>query len=226
MRKRIHRSTSVALVALTCLTLTPLSMADSVEIASDGPQGSKSFTGLLTYEADPFDTVGLLTVELTNTSEAASDQYLTGFLFNIASTDPNASAGLLGDPPPTHPFLQCTGAGLNGSLFGDPYDAGAALDGDFQNNSLPERGIASGETDVFEFEISALDAGELSAITFIEGGPYDFDFMVRFVCLDGDFGRVGAVAVPLPAPIALGGMGLAWLTVAARRYRRSSKTHV
>ena len=227
MRTQIHNSGRVALLAFACLALTSQSMADSVEIAGDvgsSAQGLGDFTGLLTYEADPFDTVGLLTVELTNTSDPDGGQYLTGFLFNIASTDPNAAATLLSDPSPTHPFDQCTGDGLNGAPFGDPYDAGAALDGDFQGIAEPERGIAIGETGVFAFEIAASDAGDLSAIDFIEGGPYDFDFVVRFMSINGDYDKVPAVVVPLPAPVAMGGIGLAGVIFASRRNRRSSKT--
>lgn len=227
MRRQIHRSGAVALVTLTCLALITPSLADSLEILGDvgsADQGLAQFSGALIYEANPFTTVGLLTVELTNVSPQTSGQYLTGFLFNIASSDPDAEATLLGDPPPTHPFQQCTGAGLNGSPFGNPYDAGAALDGDFQGIEGPERGIAIGDTGVFAFEVNASDAGDLSAIDFVEGGPYDFDFVVRFTSINGNFDKVPAMPVPLPAPVVMGGIGLAGVIFGARRIRRNPRT--
>ena len=226
MRIRIHRTGPAVALAIACLALASSASADSVEIAGDGAnstEGLGSFTGLLDYQADPFSTVGLLTVELNNTTTPDKGGYITGFLFNIASMDANASATLLGDPLPTHPFQQCTGNGLNGPPFGKPFDAGAALGGSFLGGGSPTEGIAAGDSGAFSFEVAASDAGDLTAISFLDGGPFEFNFIVRFKAIDGDSDKVPATVVPLPAPVAMGAAGLAWMILAARRYRRSAK---
>ncbi|UCD74727.1 MAG: hypothetical protein JSV91_13185 [Phycisphaerales bacterium] len=228
IRPRACRPGAAAALITACIFAASPALADSIEIVGDGSnstEGLGSFSGLLSYEADPFATIGLLTVELTNTTAPDVGGYITGFLFNIASTDADASATLLGDPPPTHPFEQCTGNGLNGEPYGNPFDSGAALGGEFLGGGDPTGGIAVGETGVFAFEVQADDAADLTALNFLEGGPYDFNFLVRFRGFANEGSdKVPAVVVPLPAPMLMGGAGLLGVFVAARRRRGLLKT--
>jgi len=204
----------------------PPVQAGSVAFISDefsSTEGLGSFDGLLDYDADLFSTVGTLQIMLTNTSAPENGGYITGFLFNIASAE-DATATLLSDPESIYPFEQCVGNGLSGRPYGNPYDAGAALGGKFLGGGNPTGGIAVGDTGSFMFRIESADAGALTASSFLDGGPYDFDFLVRFRGFDdGGSDKVPAVMIPLPAPIALGAVGLVAAMIGAARYRRSSK---
>jgi hypothetical protein len=213
------------------LLLSAPAHAGSISIMGDSGQSTEglgSFTGIITYttESDMFGTVGTLTIMLTNTSDPANGGYITGFLFNIASSDENASATLMDDPAPTHPFAQCEGNGLSGVPFGNPYDSGAALGGAFLGAGDPTPGIAVGDSGTFTFLVEADDAGSLSPIDFIMGGPFEHDFIVRFRGFDdGGSDKVPAVLIPLPAPFALGAAGLFGVMLVGRRIRRRLGTN-
>lgn len=228
MRTNIRPIGLALLVAATCLTAAPAALADSVQISGEGhgvPGGVTSFTGVLDYQADSLAEVGLLTIELTNTGDVDSPAFITGFLFNIGSNDDSASATLLDSPPPSHPFEQYSDPeSLDGSPFGGPFDAGAGLAGSFPSDEDPTGGIAVGETGVFTFQINASDAGSLSAIDFIEGGDFDYNFIVRFIALTGAYEPVPASVVPLPAPVTMGVAGLAGVVLASRRNRSKTKS--
>jgi hypothetical protein len=212
-------------VLIACLLVAVPAHAGSVAILGDtlnSAEGLGSFDGTLEYDADPFSTVGMLEIMLTNTSAPDNGGYITGFLFNIASEEA-VTATLLSDPGSPYPFEQCLGGGLNGQPFGNPYDAGAALDGTFLGGGDPTRGIAVGDSGTFAFRIESADAGSLTAMSFLEGGPYDFDFIVRFRGFDdGGSDKVPAVVVPLPVPLALGAIGLVGAMIGAARWRRSA----
>jgi hypothetical protein len=190
--------------------------------ASNSTEGLGSFDGMIAYDADPFSTTGVLEIMLTNTSAPDNGGYITGFLFNIASAG-DATAKLLSDSGSLYPFEQCLGGGLNGQPFGNPYDAGAALGGSFLGGGDPELGIAVGETGTFAFQIKSTSAGTLNALSFLEGGPYDFNFLVRFRGFDdGGSDKVPAAIVPLPVPLAFGAVGLGAVMIGAARRRRSA----
>ena len=187
--------------------------ADIIEISGDtanSTEGLGNFTGFLTYEFVLGD-LGMLTVELTNTSEPTNNGWITGFIFNFGTTDPNAFATLESG---TYPFLDAPYQ--YGEPFGPIFMAGAALGGNWIDGGFPEDGIAVGDTGSFDFEVIAKDAAALTASSFLEG-PFEFNFLVRFRgFLDG-----GSDKVPVPAPGALALLGLGAL--AQRRRRRSAK---
>jgi len=211
-----------ALVCGAALACTSAAHAGSiVQINGGGSsslEGLGSFTGSIEYStADAFSTTGTLVITLTNTSAPANGGFITGFLFNIGGADSSASATLASG---THPFTNCTGGGLSGSPFGD-YDAGAALGGSFLGGGSPNPGIGVGDTGVFTFDVSASDAGALTALDFLNGGPLDFNFLVRFRGFEnGGSDKVGAVVVPLPPALGLGLVGLVGAAIAAARAKR------
>ena len=58
-------------------------------------------------------------------------------------------------------------------------------------------------------------------MSFLEGGPYEFDFIVRFKgFLDGGSDKVPAAVVPLPVPVAIGALGLLGVVLGRKRIRR------
>lgn len=196
--------------------------AGSIEIFSDGAnstEGIGSFTGSLAYEFDPFADLGFLSVTLTNTSDPDNGGFITGFVFNIASADDDASATFTSG---SHPFENLTDSGLNAEPFGNPFDAGAALGGAFLGGASPTEGIAVGDTGIFEFNVMAFDAADLTVLSFLTDGPYEFNFIVRFKGFEnGDSDKVPATIIPLPPALALGGLGLLGAMFGARRVRRS-----
>ncbi len=187
--------------------------ADIIAIAGDtanSTEGLGDFTGFLSYEWVLGD-LGLLTVELTNLSDLGNRGWITGFIFNFGTTDPNASALF---QKGTHPFLDAPSQ--NGNPFGNPFIGGAALQGNWIDGGIPEDGIAPSHTGIFEMEVTAKDAAALTASSFLEG-PYQFNFIVRFRgFIDDNSDKVPAV--PAPGALALLGLG----ALAQRRRRRSA----
>jgi hypothetical protein len=188
---------------------------------SSSLNGLGSFSGSIQYSsASPFSTTGTLTIALTNTSSASNGGFITGLLFNVGGDDTGASASLASGA--SHPFINCVGGGLAGSPYGS-YDAGAALGGSFLGGGSPNPGIAVGQTGVFTFNITAADAGVLTALDFLAGGSFNFNFLVRFRGFeDGGSDMVGAIVVPLPPAMLLGLAGVACVMAARRTHRRSS----
>lgn len=186
---------------------------------SSSLQGLGSFAGSISYSAaSMLSTTGTLVVTLTNTTTGGNGGFVTGLLFNVGSSDSNATATLVNG---THPFTDCTGGGLNGAPYGD-FDAGSALGGSFLGAGSPNPGIAIGQTGVFTFNVNAADAGMLSAMDFLSGGAFDFNFLVRFKGFDdGASDKVGAIVVDLPPALGLGVLGLFGATLVSRLKRRA-----
>jgi len=177
--------------------------ADTIEISADIANSTDAlgnFTGFLTYDFVLGD-LGVLTVELTNTSELSNGGWITGFIFNFDTTDPDAYGQF---EKGTYPFVDAPGQ--NGEPFGPIYMAGAALGGNWIDGGFPEDGIAVGHTGVFGFEVIAKDAADLTASSFLDG-PYQLNFIVRFRgFVDGNSDMVPAVPTPgTPCPWDLDG---------------------
>lgn len=191
--------------------------AGTIEIFGDASQSTEAlgdYSGSLDYSANPVDGYGMLVVSLTNTSDPGNGGFITGFVFNIDSSDASASAELLAGA--THPFANLSGSGLSAEPFG-MFDGGAALGGSFLGGGNPNPGISVGETGVFEFKIVASDFLALDVSSFLSESS-DEDLIVRFRGFDDDGSdKVPGTVVPLPAPVLLGSVGL--LAVAGMRRR-------
>jgi hypothetical protein len=217
----------LASAIMACAAIAASADASSIMVVGN-PDGSTeglgNFTGLIEYESSLFSTVGVLTVSLTNTSATLGGGYITGFLFNIGGADTGASATLQPAAISAYPFKNCGLSGRSGVPYGTPYDAGAALGGKFLGGGNPTRGIGFGETGVFRFNVSASDAGSLTAEDFVSAGRFEDDFIVRFRGFtNGDSDKVPGLPVeiiPLPAPVAMGMAGLALVGCVSRRWRR------
>lgn len=163
-----------AAVAVLGVALSGIASADTIQIVGLKSVSTESLGGYLgTLDYTPGDGVGTLAVTLENISPAANGGFITGFLFNIASADVNVSAVL---QSATHPFQPASG---NGAPFGGDYMSGAALGGSFLGGGNPNSGIAHGTSGTFTFLVTAEDADQLTAASFMEG-PYEYDFIVRF----------------------------------------------
>ncbi len=213
--------TRAALVVGVMLGLSVAVQAGRIEIFSVGAnntEGLGSFTGTLEYAFDPSGDLDFLSVMLTNTSDPVNGGFITGFVFNIASADDEASVTLASG---SHPFENLTDGGLNVQPFGNPFDAGAALGGKFLGGGSPTEGIAVGDTGIFEFDVMAFDAADLTT-RFLTDGPYEFNFIVRFKDFEnGGSDKLPGTIILLPPALALGGLGLLGAMFGARRMRRS-----
>lgn len=151
------------------------SMADSClvnSLVSASTEHLGKFTATLDYTVLPSGD-GQLVVSITNKSPAALGGFITGFMFNFSSVDPDAVAIL--QPGANYPFLQADGSG---APFGS-FEAGAALGGDWLGGGSPNAGIPIGGTGVFTFLVIAEDANLLKACDFNKGGNL-YNFVVRF----------------------------------------------
>lgn len=203
---------------LSCLVVAGVLLApseaqgDMISISSDtdaSEHGIGMYTGTLEYTHDAGTGIGLLTVDLTNTSPAANGGFLTGFLFTFDSIDPGANAMLISAPDD---FMN-TGS-QTAPPFGTPYVGGAALMGNWTGGGNPNRGLGVGESGVFQFDIIASDAAFLSASDFVQGSQSP-SFVVRFRGFnDGGSDKVPAIVIPAPAA------GLLLLGLFATRTRR------
>jgi hypothetical protein len=178
--------------------------ADIIEIHADRTHSTENlgdFRGTLEYQ-HVSGSLGQLIVTLKNISDPGNGGFITGFLFNIDSVDPARGAALTSA---THPFIDAVGGGLDGAPFGSPFDAGAAITGNWSGGGLAQDGIAVGQVGVFEFDIFAADAGSLGAMSFLEG-RFAFNFVVRFRGFN-DEGSDKVPAIPAPGSLALMGLG-------------------
>lgn len=176
------------------------SIGDSTE------QTGATFSGTIDY-THLGGSSGSVVITLDNDTPPAVGGYITGFVFNIDSMDAGASAVL---SSATNPNFLDTG-NEPAPPFGD-FLAGAALGADWTGGGSPNGGIAVGDSAMFTFDVTASDAGSLSALSFING-PNDFDFVVRFRGLNNG----GSDKVPVPAPSGAAALGLGALMAARRR---------
>ncbi len=211
----MFRNLTLVAAGFAAATFTSAASADIIDFLADtnnAEAGIGNFAGTIQYDWLGLD-MGLVTVELTNTSPTANGGFITGFLFNIDSAD----TGVASLATTSHAgFLDA--AGNTASPFGGnlPYDAGAALGGHWLDGGNPMDGIGVGDTGVFTFDLTADDAEVLSAINFLDGA-YDYNFVVRFRgFLDGNSDKTPGM-IPAPASLAL--LGIAGLASTRRRRR-------
>lgn len=178
--------------------------ADLMSISGDATTSIEgtgvSFGGMLDYSFDSGST-GTLSITISNTSNASLGGYLTGFVFNIASSDTLASATL--SSASNVSFLN-TGT-ENAAPFGI-FDAGAALGANWTGGGTPSFGLGIGQSGTFEFLINAFDANLLTSQSFVGDGS---DFAVRFRGLDNGGSDKLLAPAPGTSAIALLGLGLA-----------------
>ncbi len=212
------RGTMLVLAGIAALGVSSSASASVIDIFGDtdnSTEGLADFTGRLTYNFVLGD-MGELTVELTNEVMQDFGGFLTAFVFNLGSSDKDASAVLTST---TNRFF-LDAQNQSGEPFGNPFVGGAGLMGTFLDGGNPHQGIGPGESGTFTFDIIASDADSLSASSFLEG-PYDFNFLVRFRGVGQNrrlSDKVPAQIVPAPGVLALLGFG----ALAQRRRRRSA----
>jgi len=191
---------NIAVVAATVGAIALVSAADSIDIEGDmanSSEGLSDFTGSIAWDYAGIGNTGNITISLTNASAAGG--FITAFVFNVASGDPDLAVSLLSATNGNFSFLE----GADAGPFGGPYDAGASIGGGFLGGGSPSGGIAFGDTAVFNFSVTANDAGSLGAISFLEGAA-PFNFLVRFRGLDdGGSDMVPGALVPAPGVLAL-----------------------
>jgi hypothetical protein len=184
----------------------------SIAIASDSANSQNhlgQFTGSIDYGFNLGANAWQVQITLTNTTPAPAG-YITGVIFNIASSDPNAKATLVSGPANFS-----NAPNQNGGPFGGPYRAGAALGGNFNGGGSYTQGLGGGQTGIFRFTVMASDAAALTDLSFING-PLNFDFLVRFRGLRG----VGSDRVPgmvVPGPTVLGVLAVGLMLGRSRR---------
>ena len=209
--------------AVTALGVSTSASADIINIFGDtanSSEGLADFSGTLSYNF-VLGNMGVLTVDLTNMTvfpangEDDVGGYLTGFIFNVDSIDPDVSGVLTST---TAMFFEDAQNQMAGPFMG-PYLAGASLAGTWLDGGNPIRGLGIGESGTFTFDITASDANSLTAADFVLNGPLDFNFLVRFRGLgaDGEFSDM-VPATPAPGALALLALG----ALAQRRRRRSA----
>lgn len=195
------RSLAVAVAGLAAVV--GLAQADVVNIAGSVGNSAElsgaTFAGTLDYTYLS-GSAGTLVVSLMNSSASGVGGFLTGFVFNIASSDVGASATLTAGNNAN--FLN---TGIESAAPYGTFMAGAALGADWLGGGSPVNGIAVGDTATFTFAVSALDASALSAASFMNGDN-DFNFLVRFRGLDNG-GSDKVPGVPAPGVMALLGLG-------------------
>ena len=229
MNAQLNRSfpgTMFVLAGVAALGVSTSTNADSLDIFGDmanSTEGIADFVGTLTWDFVLGD-LGVLTIDLTNTTvfpTGADDHddddkggFLTGFIFNIGSSDEGASAVLTSTTNKDFEDAQ----NQNGGPFGNPFVGGASLGGMWLDGGMPDDGLGIGESGTFTFDVTASDAEFLSAGSFLQG-PYDFNFIVRFRGLGkgGEFSDM-TPAIPAPGVLALLGLG----ALAQRRRRRTA----
>lgn len=213
-----NRTCGLGALAFTgCLLLAGAAAGDIIEIESDedaSTEGLGSFAGTLEYANDVFGGSGTLIVSLTNTSDADNGGKITGFVFNIDSSDANAAASLTAA---SHDFDEIANA--NAAPFGT-FDAGAALGGNWLGGGSPNGGIGVGQSGSFSFDVTASDASSLLAENFLSGSS-GHDFAVRFKGFDdGGSDKVpGGPGASIPAPAAMALLMIAGVSGTRRRRR-------
>ena len=190
------------LAAVAAAMMAPLAVADTVEIAGNMQQSTEnlgSYCGSVCYEFQG-DGTGLLSITLKNRTDEEIGGFLTGFLFNINSDDPDASA----EYQENAKYPDFEAASGSGEPFGD-FDAGAALGGNFLGGGNPNGGVPVGAETTFEFIVTADDAETLTALDFLTG-PNEYNFIVRFRGMDES--TAGSDKVPARCPADFNGDGV------------------
>lgn len=192
----------VVVSAVAALACAGAAKADIVNIAGSGAWGS--YNGTLDYTPGP---TGTLVVSLTNTS--GFNGKLTGLLFNIAGINAVVTNMTL-SPSPNWNW----GTNQSGAPFGT-FEAGSWLGGNWEGGGNPNLGILSGNSGIWSFDVSGLDAPALSAADFTSppGGPVNFIVRMRGF----DNGQSDKVPGHTPTPGALALFGLAGAAAARRR---------
>ena len=207
---RGSRGMEIGLAAIAVAALAGAAEASIVSFESNtGIEELGAFTGSMEW-THLGDNQGLLEVSLTNTSAAANGGYLTGFAFRavhndslkiVYESDFDGWSGIV-DP-------DCSPFGV--------FDHGAAVGGDWLGGGSPLDGIGVGETFTFLFDVRG-DAAFLATLV-----AHDFfdesdgwGFAARFRGFED--GGSDKVTASLPAPGAIGLLGLA--SLGARRRRR------
>jgi len=207
------REHGLCVFASACIAIS-CAQADVVNFSGDLGGSTEAtgadVTGSLSYVFGGGSS-GSVTISLTNSSPAFVGGFLTGFVFNIDSSDSNASASLFST---TNANFLDTG-NESAPPFGD-FDAGAALGANWTGGGSPNGGVGIGQSATFVFSVTALDAGSLTASSFFNG-PNEYDFVARFRGLTGG----GSDKVPLvpviPGPMTPAAFGLGGLMLAKRR---------
>ena len=230
MKTRLFASCAVALTLATASAV-----ADSVPfINGEGNNGAiGSFEGEISYQSE-FDNdlgefVGILSIEITNTSDPGNGGFITALAFNIPRfSDPNPTGELLNSTDPDfHLISELDGnTDTNAPPLGNGYDIGASVTDSWLGGGDPSKGIGVGDTATMTFRIRSDDVQSMSAMDFLtfDRSPWDdertwhHNFVVRMRGFnDGRSDKLNGQPVPVPAPVALGLAGLAGVVVMRRR---------
>ncbi len=209
MKKFLHAS-CIASVIIAAGTAHADIINIEGNLAASAEQTGANFTGTIAYAATNA-SAGVVTIMLNNTTPANIGGFLTGFAFNIGSTDTNATAALASATNAN--FLDLGSAAA--SPFGT-FDAGAALGANWQGGGSPAGGIPIGGSATFTFDIAADDALSLTSQSFLTGGPNAYNFIVRFRGLENG-GSDKVPAIPAPGVGAFGAMAMLGLGLRRRR---------
>ena len=164
----------------------------SVNFVSDTSQKHLgSFAGTATYDS----TAGKLTLVVQNTTPTATGGFLTAFAFDVAGSpvakyeDPDG-----GHKPNTNGFDDIRNK--KGIVVASPlgkYEAGAGLDGKWMPGG-PKRGIASGASETFVFDVTGAGASSLNVGDFFSGGKSGLNIVASFKGMKhGRIDRAGGV---------------------------------
>lgn len=177
--------------------------------SNPGLEGLGSFSGSMEWSYLG-DNAGTLEITLTNTSPIDNGGYLTGFAFRAVYNE-SLKIGYASDHEDWEEIVDaaCNPFGV--------FDHGAAVGGNWLGGGQPLAGIAVGETWEFLFDVRG-DASLLASLIAHDffDESYGWGFVARFRGFEDD--GSDKVTASLPAPGAVGVLGLAAL--GARRRRR------
>lgn len=220
-----------------CVLSTGAAFADSVSFQNGGGNDGAigAFEGVISYESqfdgDLGEFVGLLSIEITNTSDPSNGGFITALALNIPRlSDADPIGELTGTSDPDFGFIgeHESGTSTDAPPFGNGYDIGASVTNQWLGGGNPNGGLGTGETATFDFRIRSGDVQNLSASDFLtfDRSPWDdhrdwqFNFVVRMRGFnDGGSDKLQGVPIPVPAPLALGLAGLAGVVVLGGRRR-------
>ena len=200
-------------------------------LGNNGAENLGSFSGYISYTANDSQTA-TLTIELTNTSPAATGGYLTAFAFNNPNND---ITGVSLATTPGNAFQLVGAPGFRNGISASPYgnfDIGASISRDFLGGGNPKAGIAPGQSVSFTFALSGAHLDDLTWLSFVnelsDRSKESQFFAARFRGFNNGgsdkvpgfiHDPVNATPTPLPSTLALMGPALVGLA-AFRRLRR------